>query len=105
MPRSDRRESTIVVWHTIIHPVLMAGPICNCEMMFPRPQVYRVWVPFQRKGMINTAGLNVPFSEMPTAKGSKDNSAASPEADCGLHPQPQNGKGPAIFSQLSAAWQ
>ena len=28
--------------------------------MFPRPQTYRVWVQFQRDGVVNTVHFDVP---------------------------------------------
>ena len=31
---------------------------------FPRARTYRVWVQFQRKGVINTAHFDVPVSEL-----------------------------------------
>jgi len=35
------------------------------EMVFPRPQVYRLWVQFQRKGVVNTVHFDVPVTELP----------------------------------------
>jgi Heavy metal binding domain len=34
------------------------------ELVFPRPQVYRMWVQFQRKGVVNTVRFDVPVSEL-----------------------------------------
>lgn len=34
------------------------------EMVFPRPQVYRLWVQFQRKGVVNTVRFDVPVIEL-----------------------------------------
>jgi len=36
------------------------GPMVEFEVVFPRPQVYRVWVQFQRKGVVNTVHYDVP---------------------------------------------
>jgi len=33
-------------------------------LVFPRPQVYRVWVQFQRKGIVNTVHFDVPVREL-----------------------------------------
>ena len=30
------------------------------KMTFPRPGVYRVWVQFQRRNIVNTVAFNVP---------------------------------------------
>jgi hypothetical protein len=34
------------------------------EMVFPRPQVYRIWVQFQRKGIVNTVHFDVAVGEL-----------------------------------------
>jgi hypothetical protein len=34
------------------------------EVVFPRPQVYRVWVQFQRKGVVNTVHFDVPVRNL-----------------------------------------
>ncbi len=47
------------------HPFLAdGGPNIQFNMIFPRPGVYRVWVQFQRKGVVNTVAFNVPVSEL-----------------------------------------
>src|SRR5262249_16813743 len=43
------------------HPFLAdGGPQIQFNMIFPRTRVYKVWVQFQRKGVVNTAAFNVP---------------------------------------------
>lgn len=43
------------------HPFIAdGGPNVQFNIIFPRPGVYRVWVQFQRKGVVNTVGFNVP---------------------------------------------
>lgn len=32
------------------------------SMLFPRPGIYRVWIQFQRRGVVNTASFDVPVS-------------------------------------------
>ena len=34
------------------------------DVIFPRAGVHRVWVQFQRKGVVNTVGFNVPVDEL-----------------------------------------
>lgn len=40
------------------------GPKMQFNVYFPRPQQYRVWVQFQRKGTVNTAYFDVPVHEL-----------------------------------------
>ncbi|MGA3188335.1 MAG: heavy metal-binding domain-containing protein [Bryobacteraceae bacterium] len=49
------------------HPFLVGpdnGPFKQIQfnMIFPREGIYRVWVQFQRKGVVNTAVFNVPVT-------------------------------------------
>jgi hypothetical protein len=47
------------------HPFLAdGGPNVQFNLIFPRPGVYRVWVQFQRKGVVNTVAFNIPVSEL-----------------------------------------
>jgi hypothetical protein len=47
------------------HPAFEeAGSAIQFNVIFPRPGVHRVWVQFQRRGMVNTAAFNVPVSEL-----------------------------------------
>ncbi len=47
------------------HPYIAdGGPVMQFNMIFPRPRVYRLWVQFQRKGVINTAVFDVPVTEL-----------------------------------------
>jgi len=42
------------------HPITTEGGAdMQFEVIFPRPKTYRVWVQFQRKGVVNTAAFNV----------------------------------------------
>jgi hypothetical protein len=47
------------------HPFMAdGGPKMQFNMIFPRPRAYRIWVQFQRKGVVNTAIFDVPVSEL-----------------------------------------
>ena len=47
------------------HPFLAdGGPRAQFNMIFPRPGIYRVWIQFQRKGVVNTVAFNVPVVEL-----------------------------------------
>lgn len=47
------------------HPFLAdGGPQMQFNLIFPRARTYRVWVQFQRKGVVNTAVFNVPVAEL-----------------------------------------
>lgn len=36
------------------------GPEVEFEVAFPRPHTYRIWVQFQRDGVVNTVHFDVP---------------------------------------------
>lgn len=56
-------DDTIDLIHN--HPFLAdGGPQVQFNLIFPRARTYRVWVQFQRKGVVNTAVFNVPVSEL-----------------------------------------
>lgn len=47
------------------HPFLAdGGETIQFNMIFPRAHTYRVWVQFQRKGVVNTAEFTVPVSNL-----------------------------------------
>jgi len=47
------------------HPFLAdGGPEIQFNMIFPRAHTYRVWVQFQRSGVVNTAHFDVPVKEL-----------------------------------------
>lgn len=47
------------------HPFLAdGGPQIQFNVIFPRTRTYRVWVQFQRKGVVNTAHFDVPVEEL-----------------------------------------
>jgi hypothetical protein len=41
-----------------------SGPKIQFNVIFPRPGMHRVWVQFQRKGVVNTVAFNVPVTEL-----------------------------------------
>jgi hypothetical protein len=51
------------------HPVATPGndgSKMQFDMMFSRPGIYRVWLQFQRLGVVNTVAFNVPVEESTT---------------------------------------
>lgn len=47
------------------HPFIAdGGPQMQFNVIFPRARTYRVWVQFQRKGVINTAVFDVPVTQL-----------------------------------------
>jgi hypothetical protein len=56
-------DDLIDLIHT--HPFIAdGGPKMQFNLYFPRPQPYRVWVQFQRQGVVNTAYFDVPAYEL-----------------------------------------
>lgn len=45
------------------------GSSMEFAIIFPRPQTYRVWVQFQRAGVVNTVAVNVPVISQEEAEG------------------------------------
>src|SRR5579884_177755 len=47
------------------HPTIAdGGPQVQFNLIFPRPQIYRIWVQFQRLGKVNTAVFTVPVARL-----------------------------------------
>ena len=47
------------------HPYIAdGGPQLQFNIIFPRARKYRLWVQFQRKGVVNTAEFTIPVSEL-----------------------------------------
>lgn len=47
------------------HPLYAdGGPRVQFNVIFPREAVYRVWVQFQRRGVVNTVAFNVPVKAL-----------------------------------------
>ncbi len=56
-------DDLIDMIHT--HPFIAdGGPQEQFNVIFPRERIYRVWVQFQRKGVVNTAAFNIPVTEL-----------------------------------------
>lgn len=56
-------DDLIDMIHT--HPFIAdGGPEMQFNVYFPRERVYRVWVQFQRKGVVNTAQFDVPVQDL-----------------------------------------
>jgi hypothetical protein len=56
-------EDLIDLIHT--HPFIAdGGPEVQFNLTFPRPTNYRVWVQFQRNGVVNTAHFDIPVEEL-----------------------------------------
>ncbi len=56
-------EDLIDLIHT--HPFIAdGGPNVQFNLTFPRPGNYRVWVQFQRNGVVNTAHFDIPVQEL-----------------------------------------
>lgn len=46
------------------HPFRADGPLVQFDVEFPRATTYRIWVQFQRKGVVNTARFDVPVARL-----------------------------------------
>jgi len=56
-------DDLIDMIHT--HPFIAdGGPQVQFNVTFPRARMYRLWVQFQRNGVINTAHFDVPVNEL-----------------------------------------
>jgi Heavy metal binding domain len=56
-------DDLIDLIHT--HPIIAdGGPQVQFSLVFPRAHTYRIWVQFQRQGVVNTAHFDVPVNEL-----------------------------------------
>jgi len=56
-------DDLIDMIHT--HPFLAdGGPQIQFNVIFPRARTYRLWVQFQRKGVVNTAAFTIPVAAL-----------------------------------------
>ncbi len=47
------------------HPFIAdGGPQMQFNIIFPRARTYKIWIQFQRKGVVNTVAFTVPVSEL-----------------------------------------
>ncbi len=47
------------------HPFIAnGGPDMQFNVFFPREAMYRIWIQFQRKGVVNTVAFTIPVSEL-----------------------------------------
>ena len=51
-------------WRTLIRSSRMEATQIQFNLTFPRPRPYRVWVQFQRMGVVNTVHFDVPVKEL-----------------------------------------
>jgi Heavy metal binding domain len=59
-------DDLIDLTHT--HPIIADGSAeMQFSLVFPRPRIYRVWVQFQRHGIVNTAHFDVPVKAAPAS--------------------------------------
>jgi hypothetical protein len=74
---ADRLEKYLGAWAHMLaasndlidmihqHPFRMdEKQMVEFEMLFPRAQVYRIWVQFQRKGVVNTVHFDIPVRDL-----------------------------------------
>ena len=50
-----------------LHPLRADNGDVQFNIVFPRARAYRVWVQFQRKGIVNTVHFDVPVAEAPVS--------------------------------------
>jgi hypothetical protein len=73
MKNGDKLEKYLGAWaHMLVasddtidlihdHPFLAdGGPQMQFNLIFPRARTYRIWIQFQRDGVVNTVAFNVP---------------------------------------------
>lgn len=61
-------DDTIDLMHE--HPIVAdGGAQMQFSLVFPRPRVYRVWLQFQRSGVLNTIAVNIPAVTLTDAEG------------------------------------